>query len=51
MASLPCAIDPAALAPPEEAPAVLDIEASGFGRGSYPIEVGFVLANGEALPC
>lgn len=29
-------------------PAVLDIEASGFGRGSYPIEVGFVLPNGEA---
>ena len=27
---------------------MLDIEASGFGRGSYPIEVGFVLANGEA---
>lgn len=23
-------------------PAVLDIEASGFGRGSYPIEVGYV---------
>lgn len=27
---------------------MLDIEASGFGRGSYPIEVGFVLGNGEA---
>jgi len=27
---------------------VLDVEASGFGRGSYPIEVGFVLENGEA---
>lgn len=26
--------------------AVLDIEASGFGRGSYPIEIGFVLADG-----
>lgn len=30
-------------------PTVIDIEASGFGRGSYPIEVGFVLPNGEAL--
>ena len=27
---------------------MLDIEASGFGRGSYPIEVGFVLGTGEA---
>lgn len=31
-------------------PAILDIEASGFGRGSYPIEVGFVSAQG-ALFC
>jgi hypothetical protein len=31
-----------------EAPTLLDIEASGFGRGSYPIEVGFVLAGGES---
>ena len=29
-------------------PAVLDIEASGFGRGSYPIEIGFVLSSGQA---
>lgn len=29
------------------APAVLDIEASGFGHDSYPIEVGFVLADGQ----
>ena len=29
------------------APAVLDDEASGFGRGSYPIEVGLVEAAGE----
>ncbi len=29
------------------APAVLDIEASGFGQHSYPIEVGFVLPDGE----
>lgn len=31
-------------------PAILDIEASGFGRGSYPIEVGFVGTDG-ALFC
>lgn len=30
-----------------EAPAVIDFEASGFGRGSYPIEVGFVLPDGR----
>jgi len=29
-------------------PAVLDIEASGFGRNSYPIEVGFVLPDGQS---
>ena len=27
-------------------PAFLDVEASGFGRGSYPIEVGAVLPDG-----
>ena len=26
-------------------PAIIDIEASGFGRGSYPIEVGFALPD------
>lgn len=31
------------------APTVLDVEASGFGRNSYPIEVGFVLPNGHAF--
>jgi hypothetical protein len=31
-----------------QAPCVLDIEASGFGRHSYPIEVGYVLADGRA---
>lgn len=37
-------------APSEAAPAlpVMDIEASGFGRGSYPIEVGYVLPDGRA---
>lgn len=28
-------------------PAVIDVEASGFGRGSYPIEVGYVLPDGR----
>lgn len=27
-------------------PTIIDIEASGFGRGSYPIEVGFVAEDG-----
>jgi hypothetical protein len=37
--------------PPAEAPlpCVIDIEASGFGRGSYPIEIGIALPNGAAL--
>jgi hypothetical protein len=30
------------------APAVLDIEASGFGQDSYPIEIGFVLPDGQS---
>ncbi len=30
-------------------PAVLDIEASGFGRASYPIEVGYVLPDGSSF--
>ena len=33
---------------PLPAPTVLDVEASGFGRNSYPIEIGFVLPNGHA---
>jgi hypothetical protein len=28
-------------------PTVLDVEASGFGKNSYPIEVGYVLPNGH----
>ncbi|MFT5693139.1 MAG: hypothetical protein ACI92E_002475 [Oceanicoccus sp.] len=28
-------------------PLIIDIEASGFGVGSYPIEVGVALGNGE----
>ncbi len=31
------------------APTVLDMEASGFGRHSYPIEVGFVLPDGATF--
>jgi len=27
------------------APPIIDLEASGFGRGSFPIEVGFALEN------
>ena len=30
-------------------PTVVDVEASGFGRASYPIEVGFVLPNGHSF--
>jgi hypothetical protein len=32
-----------------DAPCILDIEASGFGRGSYPIEVGFVTPEGASF--
>jgi hypothetical protein len=28
-------------------PAIVDVEASGFGRGSYPIEVGIALEDGS----
>lgn len=34
------------VAPPSHC--VIDIEASGFGRNSYPIEVGYVLPDGRA---
>lgn len=34
--------------PPEMyPPSIIDIEASGFGVGSYPIEIGFVTSEGE----
>lgn len=29
-----------------DTPIIIDIEASGFGRGSYPIEIGLALADG-----
>lgn len=31
----------------ENLPNIIDIEASGFGKKSYPIEVGYVLGNGD----
>ena len=34
---------------PISLPTVLDVEASGFGRNSYPIEVGFVLPDGHTF--
>ena len=36
---------------PEALPVFLDIEASGFGAGSYPIEVGCALADGRTVCC
>jgi hypothetical protein len=33
----------------QSAPSCLDIEASGFGRDSYPIEIGYVLADGRSF--
>lgn len=39
---------PAATTAALPVPACLDIEASGFGRDSYPIEVGYVLGDGRA---
>ena len=32
--------------PLQSLPAIIDVEASGFGRGSYPIEIGVALENG-----
>jgi len=32
-----------------DVPTILDLEASGFGRDSYPIEVGFVLPDGTGF--
>jgi hypothetical protein len=31
----------------QDAPAILDMEASGFGKASYPIEVGYALPDGQ----
>jgi len=35
--------------PARPLPCVIDIEASGFGKGSYPIEVGFVMPDGRSV--
>lgn len=32
-------------------PSIIDIEASGFGAASYPVEIGVVLDNGRRLCC
>jgi hypothetical protein len=32
-----------------DVPTILDLEASGFGRDSYPIEVGYVLPDGSSF--
>lgn len=37
--------DQTQLSPP---PGILDVEASGFGRGSYPIEIGISLSDGSS---
>ncbi|MBP6900515.1 MAG: hypothetical protein KBC73_10525 [Burkholderiaceae bacterium] len=34
--------------PPTLPPCILDIEASGFGPGGYPIEIGYVRGDGQA---
>jgi hypothetical protein len=36
-------------APKPASPIMLDVEASGFGRGSYPIEVGYCMASGQTF--
>jgi len=33
----------------QDAPAILDMEASGFGKSSYPIEVGYALPDGQTF--
>ena len=42
-------MDPARHLAQAAAPAVLDVEASGFGRHSYPVEVGYVLPDGSTF--
>ena len=44
----PFPVNDAAIDPAAQALAMLGIEASGIGHGSYPIEVGFVLADGQS---
>jgi hypothetical protein len=33
----------------DELPSIIDLEASGFGKNSYPIEVGYILGNGDTF--
>lgn len=47
LARMPIAPLPSAAPPVLETPAVLDIEGSGSGPGSHPVEIGFVLAGGQ----
>lgn len=35
--------------PMPQVPTILDIEASGFGRNSYPIEIGYALPSGQTF--
>jgi hypothetical protein len=39
---------PAGAAPGDACPCVIDIEASGFGSASYPVEIGIVLPDGSS---
>ncbi|MBQ1783781.1 MAG: hypothetical protein II007_09020 [Gammaproteobacteria bacterium] len=32
-------------------PIIIDVEASGFGRGSYPIEIGIAMGDGVSSRC
>ena len=32
-----------------ELPIIIDIEASGFGKGSYPIEIGYFMPDGSSF--
>jgi hypothetical protein len=34
--------------PDSEVPSILDVEASGFGAGSYPIEIGYISGDGSS---
>jgi hypothetical protein len=44
---VPAGAAPAGTLAADFVPIVIDVEASGFGRGSYPIEVGMALADGS----
>lgn len=46
---MPAAPTTATTGPTPAVPAILDLEASGFGRHSYPIEAGYVLPDGRSF--